>query len=415
MNLDWYIARRYLSSGKRGRLLSLITWIALGGVTVGVTALIVVIGVMTGMQQDLREKILGSTPHILVLEQGTALRMTNWEAVRDSVGTIPDVVAASPFILTQVTIKREGQDYAQAADLYGISTEALEGSVTEMEEQVRSGVHSLKPPASGLNPMLMGSRLAQQLQIFSGDTLIVVSLENLRADMMGGLTPTLRMFEVTGTFTTGMYDYDTKNLYTTVAAAQDLLGLPANTVSGIGVRTTNADLATPVGDALQAKLGFPYFVESWITTNKALFSALKLEKLVMGLILFLIVLVAALNIVSTLVMVVSDRTREIGILKAMGMTHKGILRIFVLQGVWIGLIGTALGTLFGIVTCWVLERYQIIKIPPDVYFVDHLPVQLEASDVLLIVGASMVVAFVATIYPALQASRLQPVAAIRHE
>ena len=415
MNLDWYIARRYLASRKRGRLLSLITWIALGGVTVGVTALIVVIGVMTGMQQDLRGKILGSTPHILILEQGTALRMHNWEAVRDSVKTNPEVVAASPFILTQVTIKRVGQDYAVAADLYGVSTEDLAGSVTSMEEQIRSGVHSLRTPASGLNPVLLGSGLAQRLQIFSGDTIIAVSMENLRPDMMGGLTPTLRQFEVTGTFTTGMYDYDTKNLYTTIAAAQDLLGLGDTIVSGIGVRTTNADLATAVGDSLGTKLGFPYFVESWISTKKALFSALQLEKIVMGLILFLIVLVAALNIVSTLVMVVSDRTREIGILKAMGMTHKGILRIFILQGVWIGLIGTGLGTAFGIVMCWVLERYQIIKIPPDVYFVDHLPVQLEVPDVLVIVAASVVVAFVATIYPALQAARLQPVEAIRHE
>ena len=415
MNLDWYIARRYLASRKRGRLLSLITWIALGGVMVGVTALIVVIAVMTGMQQDLREKILGSTPHVLVLEQGTALRMNGWQDVLDTVLSVPEVVTASPFVLSQVTIRRQGQDYAQAADLYGVSTEDLPGSVTDMEEQIRSGVHSLQTPPSGLAPVLMGSGLAVRLQVFSGDTLVVVSMEHLRPDVFGGLTPTLRMFEVTGTFTTGMYDYDTKNLYTTIAAAQDLLGLAPDVVSGIGVRTADADRAGPVGDELQRRLGFPYFVESWITTNKALFSALKLEKLVMGLILFLIVLVAALNIVSTLVMVVSDRTREIGILKAMGMTRNGILRVFVLQGVWIGLIGTGLGALFGVLVCGLLAKYEIIKIPPDVYFVDHLPIRLEVADVLLIVVASMAVALAATIYPALQAARLQPVEAIRHE
>ena len=415
MNLDWYIARRYLASRKRGRLLSLITWIALGGVTVGVTALIVVIAVMTGMQQDLREKILGSTPHVLVLEQGTALRMNSWQGVLDTVMSVPEVVAASPFVLSQVTIRRQGQDYAQAADLYGVSTEDLPGSVTAMEEQIRSGVHSLRTPPSGLAPILMGSGLATRLQVFSGDTLVVVSMEHLRPDVFGGLTPTLRMFEVTGSFTTGMYDYDTKNLYTTIVAAQDLLGLAPDVVSGIGVRTGDADRAGPVGDELQRRLGFPYFVESWITTNKALFSALKLEKLVMGLILFLIVLVAALNIVSTLVMVVSDRTREIGILKAMGMTRNAILRVFVLQGVWIGLIGTGLGALFGVLVCGLLAKYEIIKIPPDVYFVDHLPIRLEVTDVLFIVGASMAVALVATIYPALQAARLQPVEAIRHE
>lgn len=412
---DWYIAKRYLASRKRGRLLSLITWIALGGVTVGVTALIVVIGVMTGMQEDLRAKILGSTPHVLVLQQGSALRMQDWRLVLDTVESVPGVVAAAPFILTQVTIRRQGEDYAQSADLYGVSTDALAGSVTDMEEQIRSGAVSLRAPESGLAPVLMGSNLAERLQVFSGDTLIVVSMEHLRPDMLGGLTPTLRMFEVTGTFTTGMYDYDTKNLYTTIEAAQDLLGLAPDVVSGLGVRTFDADRAGEVGEALSERLGFPYYVESWMTTNRALFSALKLEKLAMGLILFLIVLVAALNIISTLVMVVADRTREIGILKAMGMTSKGILRVFVLQGAWIGLIGTALGTFFGVVLCVLIDRTELIQIPPDVYFVDHLPVRLELPDVLFIVLASVVVAFAATVYPSLQASRLQPVEAIRHE
>ena len=402
-----------MASRKRGRLLSLITWIALSGVTVGVTALIVVIGVMTGMQRDLRAKILGSTPHILVLEQGSALRMSNWSDLLDTTRTVPGVVAASPFILTQVTIRRA--EYAQSADLYGVAVEALDGAVTEMEGQIRAGVHSLVPPASGLPPVLMGSGLAGRLQIFEGDTLLVVDMENLRPDLFGGLSPTLRQFEVTGMFTTGMYEYDSKNLYTTIEAAQDLLGLPDTVVSGLGVRTTDPDRATAVGEELQNRLGFPYFVESWITTNRALFSALKLEKLAMGLILFLIVLVAAFNIVSTLVMVVSDRTREIGILKAMGMTSSGILRVFVLQGAWIGLIGTGLGATFGVALCWLLDRYEIIQIPPDVYFVDRLPVSLDPLDVLLIVGASVVVAFAATVYPALQAARLQPVEAIRHE
>ena len=413
--LEWYIARRYLASRKRGRLLSLITWIALGGVTVGVTALIVVIGVMTGMQEDLRAKILGSTPHVLVLQQGSALRMDDWRGVLDTVKSIPEVVSASPFVLTQVTIRREGEDYAQSADLYGISTDALAGAVTEMEEQIRSGVHNLRTPESGIAPVIMGTELANRLQLFTGDTLIVVSMENLRPNLLGGLTPTLRKFEVTGTFTTGMYDYDSKNLYTTMEASQDLLGLDSGVVSGLGVRTADADRVGPVGEEVQRRLGVAYYVQTWAETNRALFSALKLEKLAMGLILFLIVLVAALNIISTLVMVVADRTREIGILKAMGMTRQSILRVFVLQGAWIGLIGTALGTVFGVILCLVIDRTELIKIPPDVYFVDHLPVRLEAADVLRIVAASVVVAFAATVYPSLQASRLEPVEAIRHE
>ncbi len=411
--LDWYIARRYLSSRRGGRLLSLITWIALGGVTVGVTALIVVIGVMTGMQRDLRNKILGSTPHVIVLEQGSALRMHHWPAVLDTVEGVPGVTAAAPFVLSQVTLQHG--DYAQSADLYGISLDSTRTPPTSMEKDILSGKLDLRPTVSGLPPILLGSGLAERMQLFEGDTLYVASFENLRPDVFGGLVPAIRMFQVTGTFTTGMYDYDTKNVYTSLANAQDLLGLDADVASGIGARTVDPDVATEVADRIQKTLGFPYYVESWITTNNALFSALKLEKLAMGLILFLIVVVAAFNIVSTLVMVVADRTREIGILKAMGMTRQGILRIFVLQGAWIGVIGTLLGTVFGLVVCWVLQNYEIIQIPADVYFVDRLPVSVQASDVLLIVGGSILVAFVATIYPALQAAGLEPVDAIRHE
>jgi lipoprotein-releasing system permease protein len=261
----------------------------------------------------------------------------------------------------------------------------------------------------------MGSLLADRMQIFEGDSVVLMSLENLNQDIFGGLTPTIREFEVTGTFTTGMYDYDLKNVYTTLEAAQDLIGLEPGTASGIGARTSDPEIAPQVAAALGERLGFPYYVESWVATNRALFSALRLEKLAMQLILFLIVLVAAFNIVSTLVMVVSDRTREIGILKAMGMTRGGILRVFVLQGAWIGVVGTALGTVGGLGLCYLLDRYEIIRIPPDVYFVDHLPVAVQATDVLLIVFASVAVAFLATIYPAVQASRLDPVDAIRHE
>jgi len=285
-----------------------------------------------------------------------------------------------------------------------------------MERNILEGALDLEAPASGLEPILLGSGLADRMQLFEGDTVVTVAFENLQRNLFGGVTPTVRQFEVTGTFTTGMYDYDTQNVYTTLEAAQDLLGIQeSDLVSGIGVRTADPEMATPVGDEIQLQLGFPYYVESWMTTNRALFSALKLEKLAMWVILFLIVVVAAFNIVSTLVMVVADRTREIGILKAMGMTRNGILRVFILQGVWIGVVGTVTGTAFGLFLCWILDRYDIIRIPADVYFVDHLPVSLQAMDVIAIVGASISVALVATIYPALQASRLEPVDAIRHE
>lgn len=414
--LHWYIARHYLGSS-RGGLLSLITWIALGGVTVGVTALIVVIAVMTGMQNDLRAKILESSPHVIVLEQSASLRLHDWQTVVDSVLAVDGIVGAAPFALSDISVLKRGPsgNYPQSATLYGIHIDTTRLAPTEMEQQIMEGALDLAPPASGLPPLLMGSLLADRMQIFEGDSVVLMSLENLNSDIFGGLTPTIREFEVTGTFTTGMYDYDLKNVYTTLAAAQDLIGLEPGTASGIGARTSDPELAPDVARDLGERLGFPYYVESWVSTNRALFSALRLEKLAMQLILFLIVLVAAFNIVSTLVMVVSDRTREIGILKAMGMTRGGILRVFVLQGAWIGVMGTALGTVGGLGLCYLLERYEIIKIPPDVYFVDHLPVSVQVGDVVLIVAASVAVAFLATIYPAVQASRLDPVDAIRHE
>lgn len=415
--LHWFIARHYLGAGRGRGLLSLITWISLGGVTVGVTALVVVIAVMTGMQEDLRAKILESTPHVLVLEQGSSLRMRDWPAVLDSALADPAVTGAAPFVLSTVAITRGmgNSAYTQTASLYGVSVDPSRAPATEMERRILQGALDLKTPPSGLSPLLLGIGLADRMQLFPGDTLTVISFENLQVGMLG-VAPATRRFQVTGTFATGMYDYDTQNVYTTLEAAQDLLGIGAEgLVSGVGVRTVDPELATVVGDRIQARLGFPYYVESWKTTNRALFSALKLEKLAMSLILFLIVVVAAFNIVSTLVMVVADRTREIGILKAMGMTRGGILRVFILQGIWIGVVGTVAGTGLGVFLCWLLDRYEIIKIPPDVYFVDHLPVSLQAADVLTIVAASIGVAFAATIYPALQASRLEPVDAIRHE
>jgi lipoprotein-releasing system permease protein len=416
--LHWFIARHYLGSSRGRGLLSLITWIALGGVTVGVTALVVVIAVMTGMQEDLRAKILESTPHVLVLEQGTSLRLQDWDRVVDTILEVDEVVGAAPFVLSTVAVIRgTGRtSYTQTADLYGISVDTARTPATEMERKILEGALDLEPPVSGVSPILLGQGLADRMQLFQGDTIVLVAMENLRQDpFSGGLSPALRQFEVTGTFTTGMYDYDTRNVYTNLAAAQDLLGLAPDTVSGIGVRTTDPELAGRVGEEIRARLGAPYYVESWITTNRALFSALKLEKLAMGLILSLIVVVAAFNIVSTLVMVVADRTREIGILKAMGMTRGGILRVFVLQGAWIGIVGTVVGTALGVLLCWLLETYEIIRIPPDVYFVDHLPVSLRLVDLAAIVAVSLLVAFAATVYPAVQASRLEPVDAIRHD
>jgi lipoprotein-releasing system permease protein len=416
-NLSWFVARRYLASRKKGRFLSFITWIALGGITVGVTALIVVLAVMSGMQTELRDKILGSNPHVMVLEHGPTLRMSNWQAVADTVRAHPRVRGVAPFVLSKVALLRD-EEYAQAADLFGVSLVGEpEDAVTDIEADILRGFHSLEPTDSGLHPLVLGERLAGRLQVLTGDTLLVISLENVGTDpFFGGYRPVMREFEVTGTFATGMYEYDTNNMYTSLEAAQDLLSLrETNRVSGLGVRIDDPWEATEVGRSIRDRLGFSYYVESWITRNQTLFSALRLEKIAMGVILSLIVLVAAFNIVSTLVMVVVDRTPEIGILKSMGMTDGQVLRVFVLQGVAIGILGTFLGTGLGLLLSWVIHEFEIIQIPPDIYFIDRLPVAIQTTDVLLVIGVSLLISLVATVYPALQASRLQPVEAIKHE
>lgn len=414
----WFVARRHLAGGRRNALLSLITWIALAGVTVGVSALIVVTAVMTGMQRDLRAKILEAAPHVLVQQKGTSLRLDGWREVVDRALATESVVAAAPFVLTQVSLVRSGSDglYPQAAQLFGVLPEGAAAVVTELEGKIASGVHDLTTPPSGLAPLLIGRGVADRMQLFEGDTVIVISFENLQPDLLAGLRPAMRRFEVTGIFSTGIHDYDVAYAYTTLAAARELVGISNDaTASGVGVRVSSPDLAAAAADRLAVELGYPYHVRSWEDSNQALFSALKLEKIAMGVILFLVVLVAAFNIVSTLTMVVADRTREIGILRAIGMRGREIMRIFVIQGMWIGVAGTALGALLGLTTSLLIDRYELIRIPPSVYLIDHLPVALDPADLIWIVTASVAVSLLATIYPARQAARMAPVDAIRHD
>jgi lipoprotein-releasing system permease protein len=415
-SLSWFVARRYLASRRKGRFLSLITIIAVGGIAVGVMALMVVIAVMTGLQRDLQAKILGTTPHIYVFQQNMGFRLGNWEQVLASVRQVDGVVAAEPFMQTNVavTLQESGGAYAEAGILYGIDPHASQQPLTDIERQIRDGELSMAPTAAGLPGLIMGARLAEKLGVFIGDTVVIATLENIHQTPTGFM-PALRQFAVTGTFRTGMYEYDLSHMYGELAEVQSFLDLPPDTVSGIAVNIADPWQAEQVASRVRDVIEFPYYTWSWMALNGSLFSALKLEKLAMAVILSLIVLVAAFNIVSTLIMVVRDKTREIGILKSMGMTDETVLRIFVLQGVAIGVIGTVLGAAGGLLLITLQNRYQLVKLSGEVYFIEQLPAALDWIDVLLITGISLLIAFGATIYPARQAARLVPVDAIRHE
>ncbi|HEX6589033.1 MAG TPA: lipoprotein-releasing ABC transporter permease subunit [Longimicrobiales bacterium] len=414
MRLSWYIASRNLAARRRGRFLSLITWISVGGIAVGVAALIVVIAVMTGLQRDLHHRILGSNPHVYVFEQGRGFRMRDWPDVLERVRHVDGVQSAAPFIMTQVAAVVG--EYAQPGMLYGIDPNGTNEPMTDVERDLRNGDLTLGPTTSGYPGIVMGRRLAEKLGVHNGEVITLLGLETVRPGPLGDLVPVMRAFEVTGVFSTGMYEYDTQNMYTELAAAQDLLDLDSLTVGGLAVNIADPWQAPEVASAVLDTLNdFRYWTSDWMTLNRSLFSALQLEKLVMGIILFLIVLVAAFNIVSTLIMVVTDKTKEIGILKAMGVTDRVILRVFMLQGMTIGLMGTAIGAPIGFFVVWLQKHYGIVQLQPDVYFIDRLPVVIDPLDVFVIIAISVLISFAATVYPARQASRLQPVEAIGHD
>jgi lipoprotein-releasing system permease protein len=288
--------------------------------------------------------------------------------------------------------------------------------ITEIVAKVRSGEVSLGPTQSGFPPLLLGESLADRFGVFSGDIVTVMSIQDVKINPLTGLpNPTYRKFEVAGRFRTGMYEYDNSFVYTTLAAAQDVSGL-GEAVSGLEVRVADPMRSDEMGEQIRRELGgIPYRTEDWKTMNSSLFDALKLEKMAMGVILLLIVVVAAFNIISTLVMVVTDKTREIGILKSMGLRSSQVQRVFMLQGVVIGTMGSLLGAAMGLFLTWLLDRYQFIRIPGDVYFIDRLPVAFDWVDIGVILALSMLISFLATIYPARQAARLYPLDAIRHE
>jgi lipoprotein-releasing system permease protein len=413
--LELRIAGRYLRSRRSGRAASLNTVISTGGVAVGVMALIVVLGVMNGLRNDLRERILVANPHLRVLTYGAGLRMDDWREALAEIRKEPGVIAAAPEVITQSLITT-GADYAEGVQVFGFDPDTGKMSVTSLPSSIVKGDLRFKATSEAVDGgAILGARLANRLGVGVGDRVNLVSPASTKVNRaLGGVVPKYWVFEVTGLFETGMYQYDNQFVVMSRETAQRFAGL-GDAVSAIEVRVADPWAAPEVGARLEERLGYPFRALDWQTQNASLFSALQLEKLAMGLIIFFIMVVAAFNIVGTLTMVVYDKTREIGILQAMGLTQDAVARVFLLQGAIIGLVGTTLGLLGGLGVAYVVDKSGWIRINPAVYFIDRLPVHVEVGDVLVVVGTSILVAVLATFHPSRSAARLTPVDAIRHE
>jgi lipoprotein-releasing system permease protein len=413
--LERSIALRYMRGRKQSRFASLNTIIAIGGVAIGVIALIVVLGVMNGLRDDLRDRILVANPHLRILTYGPTLRIDNWRQALDTIRTNPEVVAAGPEVLTKSLIVNRA-DYPAAVDVVGFDPDTGLVSVTTLAQKVTPGSLSFRTTSDSVDGgIVLGYRLAERLSAYPGDVVRLVSPSSVQVNRaLGRPVPQFWYFEVTGTFDTGMYQYDDGFAVMDMATAQRFSGLDS-AVTGIQIRVRDPWRAPEVGDSLQSRLGYPFRSYDWQVQNQSLFSALQLEKLAMGLIICFIMVVAAFNIIGTLTMVVSEKTKEIGILQAMGITPGGIARIFLSQGAIIGAVGTMLGLVGGLVLAYVIDASGLIKIDPAVYFIDHLPVHVEPLDVAAVVVFSFLVAVVATMHPSRAAAGLTPVEAIRHE
>jgi lipoprotein-releasing system permease protein len=425
MPYEFFIGFRYLKAKRKQSFISIITLISILGVTVGVAALIIVLSVMTGFEEDLRDKILGVNAHVVVMEVGGGMR--GYDSITKEVKGVDGVVGASPFIYNQAMLSSESK--AVGVVVRGIDINSV-GEVMVLPKKIKSGdIDGLKVQLGGnyktagqLPGILIGRELARNLSLSVGDELNVISPLGMMTAM--GTVPRMAKFSVAGIFELGMYEYDSTMAFISLENAQRFFRL-GKTVTGIEVRIEDIYKAEAIAGTLRDALGGigPYWVRTWMDMNKNLFSALKLEKIAMFIILALIVLVAAFNIISTLIMVVMEKSKDIAILKSMGATSGGIMRIFMIEGIVIGLSGTALGAIIGLVVAINLEKvvqfieglFKFKLLPASVYYIDKLPSKVEPGVVLTVVLISIGISFIATIYPSWQASRLEPVEAMRYE
>ncbi len=419
-----FIGFRYLRAKRRNRSISVNTAISIAGVALGVMALVTVLAVMTGAQEDLRKKILGVSAHVIVMEYSGSIK--DYARVAKAVDGEPHVIAYSPFILGQVMLG--SGDRVHGVALRGIDPE-LEVRTSDLLENLVKGslnfsvgagpdsgdLNGKSLPESGdkkLPGIVIGTELSRILGVHLGDRVNMISPLGAMGPI--GMIPRVKGFRVTGLFEVGMFEYNAGLAYIDIKSAQDFLNMK-DSVTGVQLKLDDIYKAKEVSERIQEKLGFPYYSRDWIQMNRNLFAALKLEKIVMFLILVLIVLVAAFNIVSSLVMIVIEKSRDIAILKTMGATKTGIMTIFITQGLIVGLVGTVSGLIGGYGLCWFLKETELISLPADVYYLDHLPVQMRSIDFIVVAAAAMLISFLATIYPSMQAAKLDPIEPLRYE
>jgi len=428
MGFTWQVALSHLRSRRSESGINVITMVSILGVTIGVTALIMVLAVMEGFEIDLRDKILGSNAHLVVLNYGGNFELAS--DTLDRIEAIEGIDAAAPFVYSEMMIRStqgaagvvfKGIDPEYTPKVTNI-VESLElgpeGPVSTLEAKTALLDGLARPEITeGDTPskpgIFIGKELAQELYVTTDDTVHIINPVGGGIGMLGMPTPDVRSFRIAGIFHTGMYEYDTKWTYILMEEAQNFLKLDKN-INGIEIQVHDIDNAPDLAYTVQEELDYPFFLRHWMELNSKLFAALKMEKIVMGLILSLIVMVASLNIVGTLILVVLTRGREISILRAMGASSRQILHIFMLEGVIIGFIGTIVGTVLGLVGCYCLDQYQF-PLDTDVYYMDSLPVVIEPQTVLTVVVTALAISFLATIYPAYVASKMDPVEGLRYE
>ncbi len=409
MRFELSIALRYLKARRKQAFLSVVSMIAVLGFILGVMALIVALALMTGFQEDIQSKILGASAHVMVYSSGSR-GISDYHNIMRVVASDPAVISVAPVVYGKVMIYSAGG--ANGIIIKGIDP-GREGKVTELAAKIDPKVLSeLKNPGEERDGIVLGADLAASLRVQRGDLVTLVSPDSLLSPL--GMMPKFKKFRVLGEFNSGLYEYDTSWALLSMQTAQRLFSL-GSSVSLVEARINDIYRAEEIANRLKKTLGSGYVINNWIHQNKSLFSAMKLEKIMLFITIGLIVLVASFNVVSTLVMMVLDKTSDIAILMAMGCTSRQIMRIFMLQGILIGVAGTIVGAVLGVAGSWVMDHYRVIQLPLDVYFIPYLPFRVRPVDFAMITLTALAISFVSTIYPAMRASRINPAEALRYE